>query len=1544
MKKRILSLILALCLVASLIVLPAGAEAAEENVTATTELCPCGCGKTLDGVTWKPWNPNSEALSSGHYYLEGNYVQNKQQTIMAGDRVVLDLRGNTITSKDYGRLLLVYGRFHLLDTAGGGRFMSKVSGSAFGGVVMLSTNEVNDAMFELLSGTITKDADNKGSRRGGLVHVAETATFRMTGGMLLDGSTYSTSEPDKQEPGGCVAGISSKCTIEILGGQIIGGKSAASGGNIYNVGTTILKNCKITGGEAAVSGGNVYQDGGSLTIENCVLESGAALGSIGGGGNVGVSGGAVMTIRNSVLRNGYSAYHGGNLYVGKADAIVENTEICAGAAWNRGGNIYGATTAIGLTLRDCQIPGDVGYLGAGLVLEGLVKIGLLNTGLRLVYGSYSSTVDASRLEEGSEIYVVAQHQFADASADMAYFKGANRTVLTQTTEGIEGAYAQSGELGGYCPHCGERVAWTAFSLKDSLVQNCLMDTDGDTDPACTGRHVESGHYYLGASLSSMAQQYIGAYLTGQGTLSSEDVVIDMAGYSITATGRAFYLRSKDAEGNANKLTLLDSYGGSSVTGRGANNQGGGVLYNEGSELTIYGGRYVYNPVSGRNIAGGGVLISSGTLDIHGGILDGSAFTYTDMSTTDKTYTYRGGAISSLNGVKYVTITAGRFVGGTAQIGGCAFFGYNNVVNITGGQFCGGVSDLASGGGGGCIRVYGNSTYKKAVFNMTGASVRDGEVTGASAGGGNLSIAYGTFKFKDCYIAGGTVKSYGGNMTCGTSGNITFTDCIIANGYSADRSGSIHMSATSVTTNWVDTLIYGGRAKTYGGNMTVGNGYNTIKGGQILFGNAGSYGGNVVNTAGNTTKANYLNLLTNDSGEAPFIASGKAGTYGGNIYSKGHTNMQAATIQRGVAAKEGQDLYVDKATNQSSLTVGAGVTGQLSVAFISTLLGEEVYGQPIVDTACDTLNATMVLEGNYNDALLCVKDGQLFVGAIAVLDGKGGYDWFTDTASAVEACDADSYVKLFIAQDVVLTKDCAVDICGQTVNVSGDYTLYGMDSSGDGYTVPTGKAVLAEGTILASDVTVGGKRYIAATDDTGATFHRLENKIESVSLRPSADGIYFTGAFGCDETLSGNIASYGVAVSTVNMPGADFMEDADTLYTNFEAATLEGGAKQTGVLISGIMKEERNAQLNAAYGQMPVFATAYLIMKDGSVILSDNSADHADDVAYSLYDVMADIDSKILSEPIGYRKYTNTMRDYFGRWEAAGMGDWQFKKINTPRDDGVIDVLMIGSSFCYYYVEEMVGLAEAAGIPMRVCNVYYSGCPLVNHYNWWISSQSNYQFFDTTVEKGRVQTNNVSLEWCLAQGEWDVISLQESTSKTINDPDHLETTRLYYTTLLNYLMEQFPAAQMMWHQPWTYQIGHPDYPDMDFAMQQEREDKIKAYCVAICEEFGIQRVNTGEAWQIVRSEYGYDNLCARLGKGTNHEGDYYHDGDIGGGQYLNACVWFEIITGVSTVGNTYAPTYKYSGTTYYLDSDITFAELQEAAHKAVEQLRAEEAQQ
>ena len=1546
MNKRLLSLILAFAMLASLWVMPVGAvetdtpaEAVTQNTTPLSGTCPCGCGNALDSVDWKPWDVNGiEGPAAGHYYLESDYIQDGQKQVMAGDHVVLDLRGHTITSKGYSRLLLVYGQMFVMDTVGGGRFMSKTSGTAFGGVVMVSTNEVNDSLFQLCSGTLTVDADNKGSRRGGLIHVSQTATFRMTGGMLLNGSTV-TDDGTYLEPGGCVASVGKACTIEILGGQIVGGESATLGGNIYSEGTAVLSSCRILGGTAAKSGGNIYQTGGTLTIENCVIESGVANDTQNGGGNICAVSGAAVTVKDSTVRNGWTATSGGNLFLGTTTAVIENTKLEAGVAKNRGNNLYASSACKSLTIRDCELPGDVGFIGQELILEGKVKIGLLNHGLRLFYGTtYAAPVDASGLTEGSEIYVLAKHTFTTAGANPDYFKGAIRTVITETEEGLAGAYANSGELGGYCPHCGEQVAWRLFNLTDALIQNCLEDSADDTDPACTGRHIESGHYYLGSNQTGFAQQYVGVY---QNLANIKDVVIDTAGYSITATGRAFYIRGDSKLSRQSSLTMLDSYGNSKITGSGANNQPGGVIYNESSNLTIYGGTYICKSVEGRNITGGGVILNGNSFTMHGGTLDGSAFTYTDASTTEKTYTYNGGCLMQYNGSQYdFTMTAGRMIGGTAQSGGCAYFGYNNKVNITGGQFDSGISNV---GGGGNIHMYGTSTNKSTVFHMSGASVRNGRVETTGIAGGNLYLQYGNINIADSYIEGGYSAAYGGNIFTGSASTIHFKDCIIEGGYAATQSGNVHISATSTTSTWENCRFINGSG-TYGGNVSSGNGYTTFKGGQFLFGTARtSYGGNLCATSGNNTATNYTKLLADENGNTPLLAGGSAKTYGGNLYVGGVAQLQAAKLVNGKASSVGQDLYVAKGSKNSSFTLGDGVTGRWSVAFAASLLGSEVYGQAIDRTACDTLNATLILDGNYNDAVLCSKDGALFVGAIAVTDGTS-YKWFTDTASAVAECSENEHVRLFIAQDVVLTKDCAVDICGQTVNISGAYTLYGMDSSGDGYTIPTGKAVLSEETKLASDVTMGGKRYIASESENAATFHRLENKIASVSLRPSADGIYFTGSFGCDETLSGDIQSYGVAVSTVNMPGVDFMTDEDTLYTVFDATTLEGGANVNGVLISGILKDSRSDTLNSAYGKMPVFATAYMIMKDGSVILSDNTADHSDDVAYSLYDVMADIDGRITDDPIGYRKYTNAMRAFYQKWEGMGMKDWVFNKINTPADDGVVDILMIGHSLCYYYVEELYGMLAAAGIKANVCNVYYSGCSIEQHWNWWKNGEANYQFFITN-ENGRVKTSHVSLEWCLAQREWDVISLEESPSKySAEDPmAEMELSRMWRTELWDYLKEQFPDSRYFWQQSWSRQVGDKYYVMESKEKQQFIADQHKIIDTLICNEMDLERVCSGDAWQIVRNEYGYDNLCARIGKGENHEGDNGHDGDWGGGQYLNACVWFETITGQSCVGNTYRPIYMYDGEEIPLDSNITYEKLQEAAHQAVEAYRAESEQ-
>ena len=76
MKIRVFSLILALAILASLMVAPAQAWGAGSDVTSLEGACPCGCGKTLDKVQWKPWAGDA---ATGHYYLEEDYIQDSQK-------------------------------------------------------------------------------------------------------------------------------------------------------------------------------------------------------------------------------------------------------------------------------------------------------------------------------------------------------------------------------------------------------------------------------------------------------------------------------------------------------------------------------------------------------------------------------------------------------------------------------------------------------------------------------------------------------------------------------------------------------------------------------------------------------------------------------------------------------------------------------------------------------------------------------------------------------------------------------------------------------------------------------------------------------------------------------------------------------------------------------------------------------------------------------------------------------------------------------------------------------------------------------------------------------------------------------------------------------------------------------------------------------------------------------------------------------------------------------------------------------------------------
>ena len=303
--------------------------------------------------------------------------------------------------------------------------------------------------------------------------------------------------------------------------------------------------------------------------------------------------------------------------------------------------------------------------------------------------------------------------------------------------------------------------------------------------------------------------------------------------------------------------------------------------------------------------------------------------------------------------------------------------------------------------------------------------------------------------------------------------------------------------------------------------------------------------------------------------------------------------------------------------------------------------------------------------------------------------------------------------------------------------------------------------------------------------------------------------------------------------------------------------------------------------------------------------------------------------------------------------------------NHPGNDDTLSILMVGNSFCYYYVEELYGLLMANPDPDRgyskvqIYNLYYSGCSLTQHLSWWQENAANYQLFKTDAS-GRSEMQPAgqwTLESTLNQGRWDYISLQGTVKGGSYATGDLTELSLLTAELAKPLLDRFhelhPHAQLLWHRTWPFETGRVSGETI---YNEDLLDKyntgMQTVCDYMCNEFAAEQpydllmVNSGAAWSIARQENAKlevslipeGGLCARLGvrnektypylPGNPNAGDGYHDGDIGGAQFLNACVWYETLTGQSCLDNSYKP--DLTNGKYELSAELV-ALLRNAAH-------------
>ena len=274
----------------------------------------------------------------------------------------------------------------------------------------------------------------------------------------------------------------------------------------------------------------------------------------------------------------------------------------------------------------------------------------------------------------------------------------------------------------------------------------------------------------------------------------------------------------------------------------------------------------------------------------------------------------------------------------------------------------------------------------------------------------------------------------------------------------------------------------------------------------------------------------------------------------------------------------------------------------------------------------------------------------------------------------------------------------------------------------------------------------------------------------------------------------------------------------------------------------------------------------------------------------------------------------------------------------PGEDDTLYILTAAASNSHYFMDELYGVLEAAGVKAKVCNLMRSSTGIIEFHQFWKNDE---RVFELIIhdENGKSVMEEMTLDYALRAFNWDVFNMQEGTAphRTMTAQKAAEQRQTAHSELIAHIREKLPFAEMYYQEIWSYDIGFDKFNYQMTSKEQQAafQASIKEYTDIVCNEFGLQTIPCGSAWTIARESELADHMCARLSY-NNGEGDYYHDGDIGGGQYLNACVWFETLTGQSCIGNTYRPDYELS--------EELIAVLQQAAHKAVEEMRSNTAAQ
>lgn len=273
----------------------------------------------------------------------------------------------------------------------------------------------------------------------------------------------------------------------------------------------------------------------------------------------------------------------------------------------------------------------------------------------------------------------------------------------------------------------------------------------------------------------------------------------------------------------------------------------------------------------------------------------------------------------------------------------------------------------------------------------------------------------------------------------------------------------------------------------------------------------------------------------------------------------------------------------------------------------------------------------------------------------------------------------------------------------------------------------------------------------------------------------------------------------------------------------------------------------------------------------------------------------------------------------------------------------VRLLTIGNSFSANATHYLGDLAKAGGHTLVHQPLVIGGASFQVHAEKAQKHEADPKDQAGLYTSGRGLKENLELQ------KWDYVTIQQASIKSHD----FATYQPYAAWLRDYITKYAPQARLLIHETWEYRKDDPRFTKPgDLKSQDEMYNGLRAAYDKLAAEFNARIIPTGDAFHLAdtdpawayKTDTSFDPKAARqpaLPDQTHsiHVGwqwkkqkdgkttltmDGHHASMLG--EYLGACVWYEVLFGESPVGNTFSP----KG----LDpKDAAF--LQETAHRAVQ---------